>query len=98
MKYPTLLNQRHPERPGGHSEAIPGSSAMAGGLARSAVERLLSPGDVARLLQVPRSWVYERTRERSQDRLPGFRLGKYWRFRSSDVLAWLERQRQGGEV
>ena len=42
---------------------------------------LLSIEDVAELLKVPVSWVYERTRRRSMDRLPGFRLGKYWRFR-----------------
>ena len=56
---------------------------------------LLTVKEVAELLQVPVSWVYERTRKRSLDRIPGFRLGKYWRFRESDVLAWLERQRSG---
>jgi excisionase family DNA binding protein len=54
---------------------------------------LLTVEGVAGLLQVPASWVYERTRQRGLNRLPGFRLGKYWRFRESDVLTWLERQR-----
>jgi len=27
--------------------------------------------------------------------IPGFGLGKYWRFREADVLAWIERQRSG---
>lgn len=58
-------------------------------------QALLSIGEVAELLKVPVSWVYERTRRRSADRIPGFRLGKYWRFRYSEVLAWLERQRTG---
>ncbi|MBI4461742.1 MAG: helix-turn-helix domain-containing protein [Acidobacteria bacterium] len=53
---------------------------------------LLTVREVAELLQVPVSWVYERTRRRSLDRIPSFRLGKYWRFREADVLAWLERQ------
>jgi excisionase family DNA binding protein len=57
---------------------------------------LLTVAEVARLFQVPTSWVYERTRQRGLYRLPGFRLGKYWRFREADVLAWLERQRSGG--
>jgi excisionase family DNA binding protein len=57
--------------------------------------RLLTVEDVAELLQVPVSWVYERTRVRGVIRLPGFRLGKYWRFRESEVLAWLDRQRSG---
>ena len=56
---------------------------------------LLTVGEVAELLKVPVSWVYEHTRRSSLDRIPGFRLGKYWRFREEDVLAWLERQRAG---
>jgi excisionase family DNA binding protein len=57
---------------------------------------LLTVEGVARLLQVPTSWVYERTRQRGINRLPGFRLGKYWRFREADVMVWLERQRSEG--
>jgi excisionase family DNA binding protein len=57
------------------------------------VNELLTVEEVAEFLKVPVSWVYERTRRRPLDRLPGFRLGKYWRFRKTDVLAWLERQR-----
>lgn len=57
---------------------------------------LLTVEEVAELLKVPLSWVYERTRRRASDRIPGFRLGKYWRFREADVLAWIERQRVGG--
>jgi excisionase family DNA binding protein len=45
--------------------------------------------EVAVLLHVPVSWVYGRTRKRSLGRLPGYRLGKYWRFREDEVLAWL---------
>jgi excisionase family DNA binding protein len=56
---------------------------------------LLTVEEVAELLKVPVSWVYERTRRRSSDRIPGFRLGKYWRFRGKDVIAWLERQGAG---
>ncbi len=55
--------------------------------------RLLTAEQVGELLNVPKSWVYERTRRRGRDRIPGFRLGKYWRFREADVLDWLERQR-----
>lgn len=56
---------------------------------------LLTIEEVAELLSVPASWVYERTRRRSSDRIPGFRLGKYWRFRQAEILEWLERQRTG---
>ena len=51
--------------------------------------RLLTVEEVAVLLHVPVSWVYGRTRKRSLERLPGYRLGKYWRFREDEVLAWL---------
>jgi excisionase family DNA binding protein len=57
---------------------------------------LLTVAEVATLLQVPLSWVYDRTRKRGIERIPGFRLGKYWRFREEDVMAWVERQRIGG--
>lgn len=58
-------------------------------------ERLMTVEEVAELLQVPPSWVYAHTRERALTRIPGFRLGKYWRFREADVLNWLERQQDG---
>lgn len=54
--------------------------------------RLLTVHEVAALLQVPVSWVYGRMRKRSRERLPGYRLGKYWRFRENEVLAWVESQ------
>lgn len=60
--------------------------------------RLLSVDEVAELLQVPPSWVYDRTRSRGLNRIPGFRLGKYWRFDENEVLAWLERQRSEARV
>ena len=50
---------------------------------------LLTVHEVAELLQVPVSWVYERTRQRCRERIPGFRLGKYWRFEAADIAEWL---------
>jgi excisionase family DNA binding protein len=57
--------------------------------------QLLTVHDVADLLHVPVSWVYGHTRDRCPDRIPGFRLGKYWRFDEADVLAWIQRRRLG---
>jgi len=54
---------------------------------------LLTVREVAELLQVPLSWVYEQTRLRTIDRIPGFRLGKYWRFNAADVRAWIRERR-----
>jgi excisionase family DNA binding protein len=56
-------------------------------------DALLTVSEVANLLNVPVSWVYEHTRKKCINRIPGFRLGKYWRFRDDDILQWLERQR-----
>lgn len=56
---------------------------------------LMTVQQVAELLQVPVSWVYGRLRKRSLEKLPGYRLGKYWRFDKEEVLAWLAQQREG---
>ncbi|PYT52047.1 MAG: hypothetical protein DMG43_12975 [Acidobacteria bacterium] len=60
--------------------------------------RLLTVEEVASLLHVPVSWVYGRTRKRSLERLPGYRLGKYWRFREDEILAWVESQGAGSHA
>jgi len=57
-------------------------------------DNLLTVKEVAKLLKVPVSWVYGRTRDRSTNRIPGFRLGKYWRFREADVQEWLEKTKE----
>jgi hypothetical protein len=60
---------------------------------------LLTPQQLAERLVVPVSWIREKTRERARvrdaDPLPVIRLGKYCRFRWSDVEAWLQRQSEG---
>jgi len=60
--------------------------------------QLLTVHEVAALLQVPVSWVYGRMRKRSSERLPGYRLGKYWRFHEVEILAWVKCQRGGQHV
>ena len=56
-------------------------------------EALLTPSDVAEILRVPISWVYERTRRHGTTRLPHIKIGKYLRFRKEDVLGWLDEYR-----
>jgi len=56
---------------------------------------LLTVKEVAELLRVPVSWVYGRMRNRALGRIPGYRLGKYWRFSEAEVLAWVKSQRGG---
>ncbi len=62
-------------------------------------ERLfLTVREVAELLQVPVSWVYGRTRKRPSEQLPGYRVGKYWRFREEQILAWVKCHKRGSHV
>jgi excisionase family DNA binding protein len=58
-------------------------------------EPLLRVQDVAAILKVPVSWVYERTRQRGIDQIPHLKVGKYVRFRLSEVEEYLERLRRG---
>jgi hypothetical protein len=53
----------------------------------------LNPRDLRSL--IPASWVYERTRRHGRDRLPHVKIGKYLRFRLSDLEAYLETLRRG---
>jgi excisionase family DNA binding protein len=54
---------------------------------------LLTVHEVAELLKVPVSWVYEHTRKRGLAKLPHLKLGKYLRFEEPAVREFLERQR-----
>jgi excisionase family DNA binding protein len=56
-------------------------------------ERLLTVQEVANLLHVPTSWVYERTRRAGSDQLPHVKLGKYVRFEEAAVIDFIRRQR-----
>jgi excisionase family DNA binding protein len=61
-------------------------------------QRFLTVHEVAALLQVPVSWVYGHMRKRSRERLPGYRIGKYWRFSEEEILGWVKRKRGGERV
>ena len=55
-------------------------------------EPLLTANDVAQLLRVPRSSVYEYAR-RLHEPLPSLRIGRHRRFDRGSVERWLARQR-----
>ena len=57
-------------------------------------DRILTVHEVAELLRVPVSWVYDHARVSGADRLPHFKLGKYLRFKASEIGDWLK-QRSG---
>jgi Helix-turn-helix domain len=54
---------------------------------------LMDVAETARMLNVPISWVYGRTRRRGKDRIPHIKLGKYLRFETESVRKWLNGQR-----
>ena len=56
---------------------------------------LLTVDDVAALLKVSKSWVYEHTRSRDMprsERLPFLKIGKYIRFEARAVRAFIEKK------
>jgi predicted DNA-binding transcriptional regulator AlpA len=61
----------------------------------SELHELLTVEDVAALLKVSRSWVYEHTRSRGTaraERLPYIKIGKYKRFDPRSVREFLLRR------
>ena len=56
---------------------------------------LLTVDDVAALLKVSKSWVYEHTRSRDMprsERLPFLKIGKYVRFEARAVRAFIQKK------
>lgn len=52
---------------------------------------LMTAEEVAELLSLPRSWVYEQSRK---GKIPTVTLGRYRRYRREAILSWLaERER-----
>jgi excisionase family DNA binding protein len=88
MHEPTF--ESRPEFP----PAIREDSSLASGNA-GVLHELLTVDDVAALLKVSKSWVYEHTRLRStprDERLPHIKIGKYVRFEATAVRAFLEKK------
>ena len=89
---PHMLHE--PPIDGVHSSVHAAKSLAATGGRNRDQYRLLTIHEVADLLQVPVSWVYEHTRHRCANRIPGIRLGKYWRFERADIEAWIDANRR----
>lgn len=53
-------------------------------------QEILTPEEVAALLRVSLTWVYEKSRRRQKNPLPTVRIGRYLRFSRTAVLAWFE--------
>ncbi len=60
-----------------------------------APERLVNVQEMARILGVPPSWIYQRT-QHGQGAIPFVKLGKYVRFDPQQVIAFFEAKGTGG--
>ena len=59
------------------------------------LHELLTVDDVAALLKVSKSWVYEHTRSRTtpqSERLPYIKMGKYVRFDARTLRAFIQKK------
>jgi excisionase family DNA binding protein len=55
---------------------------------------LLTARQVAELLQWNRYTVIKKAEKGD---LPGFKMGREWRFRQEDIVAWIETKRNGAK-
>jgi excisionase family DNA binding protein len=55
-------------------------------------QNLLSVEELSESLNVPKSWIYSRTRETGPGTMPRINVRKYCRFALDDVLDWLKSQ------
>jgi len=73
-----------------HSSSFPSESAsfQANGDGVSDDQILLTVDELAAILRVPKSWIYSH-----QDQLPTVRLGRYVRFKRSEIESFLDQQK-----
>lgn len=57
---------------------------------RTTGEQLLTVADVAEMLKVRVSWVYEHTRPQCLKPIPHMKIGKYLRFSKRAILQYIE--------
>ncbi len=55
---------------------------------------LLTLNDLVERTQLPKSWWYQRSRQKGPDALPVVKCGKYLRFRWDEVQDWLKKQNE----
>ena len=100
----TPLRDTSPGVTAGHQDSVPaplsnavsfdsGDSLLAGtyGARDGATSQLLTVEQVATLLNVTRKWVYRRVGLKPPEGIPHVKVGKYLRFRETDVRGYIER-------
>ncbi len=86
-----MLRSRQVTKEEIHRQSWGGDSPAACSEQMIVVEEILTVTEVAGILKVPVSWIYDHTRPRRQNPLPSFKMGKYLRFRASDIRAYILR-------
>lgn len=59
------------------------------------MDKLLSVKELSSVLNVPRSWIYDRTRRGGPDSIPHYKIGKYLRFSEPEVREYLKHAERG---
>ena len=60
-------------------------------------ESLLTVQEMAKMINVPESWIYQRTRL-GQKAIPHVRIGKYVRFNPDEVVAFFRKRDEAIEA
>ena len=60
-------------------------------------ENLVTPQEMARILSVPVSWIYQRTRIGSLA-IPHIKVGKYVRFRPAEVVDFFKAKENSSDA
>jgi len=55
-------------------------------------EELFTVDEIASFVKVPKSFFYQPNHRKGPDAIPCLRMGKYLRYRLSEVMAWLEKR------
>ncbi len=63
----------------------------------STIERFVPIKEAAAFLGVPESYLYARTAKKGKAQVPHHRIGKYVRFRLSELEAWVQAQGNGAD-
>ena len=57
-------------------------------------QKLIGVNELAEILDVPKSWIYSRSRETGPGSIPRIMVGKYVKFQLDDVMAWLKKKNE----
>ncbi len=57
-------------------------------------EKLLTIKELGAMLQVTRFWINDRLHTWHPEKIPHFKLGRYVRFRESEIKRWLEKHKR----